>query len=101
MGYVGNALVAYARIVKPGVSYDEVSIGRVVSSTVHRKKSYGIQLMNESIQRIENLYGKVPIRIGAQQYLQKFYENFGFIREGEDYLEDGIPHIIMLRTFRS
>ena len=101
MGYVGNELVAYSRIVKPGVSYDEVSIGRVVSSTAHRKKAYGIQLMNESIQRIENLYGHVPIRIGAQQYLQKFYESFGFVREGEDYLEDGIPHIIMLRTFRS
>ncbi len=101
MGYVGNELVAYSRIVKPGVSYDEVSIGRVVSSTAHRKKAFGIQLMNESIQRIENLYGQVLIRIGAQQYLQKFYESFGFVREGESYMEDGIPHIIMLRTFTS
>ena len=101
MGYVGNELVAYSRIVKPGVSYDEASIGRVVSSTVHRKKAYGIQLMNESIKRIENLYGPVSIRIGAQQYLQKFYESFGFKWEGEPYLEDGIPHIIMLRTFVS
>jgi ElaA protein len=100
MGYVNNNLVAYSRIVKPGVSYDEVSIGRVVSSTQHRGLAYGRQLMVESIRQIETLYGTVPIRIGAQQYLQKFYESFGFVREGEPYMEDGIPHIIMLRYFR-
>ena len=97
MGYAGNELVAYSRIVKPGVSYEEVSIGRVVSSTKHRGLAYGRQLMAESIKQIEKLYGTVPIRIGAQQYLQKFYESFGFVREGEPYLEDGIPHIIMLK----
>jgi ElaA protein len=99
MGYVNDQLVAYSRIVPPDVSYPEASIGRVVSSTSHRNKAYGIQLMNESIKRIENLYGPVPIRIGAQQYLQKFYESFGFARIDEPYLEDGIPHIIMLRPF--
>ena len=97
MGYAGDELVAYSRIVKPGVSYDEVSIGRVVSSTQHRGLAYGRQLMAESIRQIEKLFGQVPIRIGAQQYLQKFYESFGFVREGETYLEDGIPHIIMRR----
>ena len=97
MGYVNNELVAYSRIVKPGVSYQEVSIGRVVSSTKHRGLAYGRQLMSESIAQIEKQYGPVPIRIGAQQYLQKFYESFGFVKEGEAYLEDGIPHIIMLR----
>ena len=97
MGYVDDELVAYSRIVKPGVSYEEVSIGRVVSSTAHRKLAYGRQLMAESIRRIETLYGNVPVRIGAQQYLQKFYESFGFERLGEPYLEDNIPHIIMLR----
>jgi len=97
MGYVNNELVAYSRIVKPGVSYQEVSIGRVVSSTKHRGLAYGRQLMSESIAQIEKQYGPVPIRIGAQLYLQKFYESFGFVKEGEAYLEDGIPHIIMLR----
>jgi ElaA protein len=97
MGYAGNDLVAYSRIVKPGVSYDEVSIGRVVSSTNHRGKAYGKELMAESIKQIEKLYGPVPVRIGAQQYLQKFYESFGFVRQGEPYMEDGIPHIIMLK----
>jgi len=98
MGYAGDELVAYSRIVKPGVSYDEVSIGRVVSSTRQRKMALGRQLMDESLRQIKNLYGPVPVRIGAQQYLQKFYESFGFVREGEPYLEDGIPHIIMVRT---
>ncbi len=97
MGYANDELVAYSRLVKPGVSYKEVSIGRVVSSTKHRGLAYGKQLMNESIARITQLYGPEPIRIGAQQYLQKFYEGFGFIRQGEPYMEDGIPHIIMLR----
>jgi ElaA protein len=46
---------------------------------------------------MQNLYGKGPIKIGAQQYLKAFYESFGFEQEGEPYLEDGIPHIIMLR----
>ena len=97
MGFEGDELAAYSRIVLPGVSYDEVSIGRVVSGTKYRKQGYGIFLMKEAIRQIESLYGQVPIRIGAQKYLQKFYEGFGFIREGEEYLEDGIPHIIMVR----
>lgn len=98
MGYEGEVLVAYSRILPPGVSYEEVSIGRVVTSTIHRKKAYGRQLMDESIKQIKALYGgPVSIRIGAQQYLQKFYESFGFVREGDAYMEDGIPHIIMLR----
>ena len=98
LGYTENNLVAYSRIVKPGVSYDEVSIGRVVSSTQYRGLAYGRHLMAESISQIETLYGAVPIRIGAQQYLQKFYESFGFVMEGGAYMEDGIPHIIMLRS---
>lgn len=97
MGYKANELVAYSRIVRPGVSYDEVSIGRVVSSTRHRGIAYGKQLMEQSILQIEKIYGPAPIRIGAQQYLQKFYESFGFVRMGEPYMEDDIPHIIMLR----
>jgi ElaA protein len=97
LGYLSNELVAYSRIVPPGVSYDEVSIGRVVTSTQHRKMAYGRQLMVESIKQIESLYGPVPIRIGAQQYLRMFYESFGFVQSGEPYLEDGIPHIIMTR----
>ena len=91
-------LAAYTRIVFPGVSYDEVSIGRVVSSPKYRRTGSGKLLMQQAIKKIEEVYGKVPIRIGAQKYLLEFYKGFGFIPEGETYLEDGIPHVIMLRT---
>ena len=97
MGSMDGNLVAYARLVKPGVSYQEVSIGRVVTSPKYRRGGYGIELMNEAISQIERIYGKVPIRIGAQAYLKKFYESFGFVDLNEPYLEDGIPHLIMLR----
>lgn len=97
MGSMDGNLVAYARLVKPGVSYQEVSIGRVVTSPKYRRGGYGIELMNEAISQIEYVYGKVPIRIGAQAYLKKFYESFGFVDLNEPYLEDGIPHLIMLR----
>jgi len=97
MGYENNKLVAYARLVKPGVSYAEVSIGRVITSPLARSKSYGRQLMQTAIQHLTNLYGPVPIRIGAQAYLKKFYESFDFADLNEPYMEDGIPHLIMLR----
>jgi ElaA protein len=96
-GYVGEDMAAYSRIVFPGISYDEVSIGRVITTNNFRGKEYGKLLMQKSIEEIERLYGKVPIRIGAQAYLKKFYEGFGFVDLNEPYLEDGIPHMIMLR----
>lgn len=92
-----NQIVAVARIVPPGVSYDEVSIGRVVSSNKDRQTGLGIQLMNFTIENIEERFGKVPIRISAQEYLKSFYEKFGFNKVSESYLEDNIPHIEMLR----
>lgn len=97
-GRQNGELVAYTRIVPPGVSYKEVSIGRVISSSKVRGTGTGKVLMEKTMEYIRKEYGKVPIRIGAQAYLQKFYEGFGFIKEGDGYLEDGIPHIIMLYT---
>ncbi len=93
-----GSLVAYARILPPGISYKEVSIGRVVTSQQARRTGAGKMLMKKSMEYIQKEFGKVPIRIGAQLYLQKFYEDFGFVRAGDEYLEDGIPHIIMLFT---
>ena len=98
MGYVGEELAAYSRLVFPGISYDEVSIGRVITSPKYRGKEYGKLLMQQSIAEIERMYGHVPIRIGAQAYLKKFYEGFGFVDLNEPYLEDGIPHLIMLKS---
>lgn len=97
-GYFENELAVYARIVKPGISYQEVSIGRVVSAAKHRNRGFGKLLMQKAVKETENLYGKVPIRIGAQAYLKKFYEGFGFLDLNEPYMEDGIPHLIMLRS---
>jgi ElaA protein len=97
MGIKQDKLLAYSRLLAPGISYSESSIGRVVSSPAARKTGMGKQLMMESIRQIRNLFQTDTIRIGAQLYLKKFYESFGFVQEGDTYLEDNIPHIIMLR----
>jgi ElaA protein len=96
MGFNGNRLVAYTRLVPPGVSYHYASIGRVVTSPSARGSGAGRLLMKQSIDYAYQLFGKGPIKIGAQLYLKKFYESFGFEQSGEMYLEDNIPHIYMI-----
>ncbi|MDZ4752703.1 MAG: GNAT family N-acetyltransferase [Flavobacteriales bacterium] len=86
---------AYLRIVSAGISYQEISIGRVASSAALRGTGLGKELMMQGLSFIEEQYGNVPVRISAQLYLRKFYESFGFIVQGETYLEDDIPHIEM------
>lgn len=97
LGYQDDELVAYTRLVPPGISYEAASIGRVVTSPAHRRKGFGIELMQVSIEHCERLYDTTTLVIGAQCYLQKFYESFGFVQSGEIYLEDGIEHIEMTR----
>ena len=97
MGIKENKLLAYSRLLAPGISYSESSIGRIVSSPSVRKTGMGKKLLEESIEQIKNLFKTDTIRTGAQLYLKTFYESFGFVQEGEIYLEDNIPHIIMLR----
>ncbi len=92
-----NILVAYTRILKAGDSFAEASIGRVVSSPKVRGTGIGKILMQKSIEQLYGLFGQVPIRIGAQRYLEKFYESLGFVIAGEPYLEDDIPHIEMVK----
>lgn len=91
-----DELIAYLRILPQGISYDEVSIGRVTTAIQFRKFGFGKKLMEEALNTINILYGKVPVRIGAQSYLLDFYQSFGF-EKLEPYIEDGIPHHIMLR----
>ncbi|WP_327486092.1 GNAT family N-acetyltransferase [Telluribacter sp.] len=91
-----GVLAAYTRLVPPGLAYEQVSIGRVVTSPQYRRYGIGRQLMKESIGAVYQLYSQVPIRIGAQLYLKKFYESFGFEQVSEMYLEDDIEHIEML-----
>ena len=96
MGWQGADLVAYTRIVPPGISYVEFSIGRIVTSPTVRKQGIGRVLVSKSIDLAYTLHGEGVIRIGAQYYLRGFYESFGFRKAGEIYLEDGIQHIEML-----
>ena len=91
-------LLAYTRIFGPGIKFTEASIGRVVTSPLARGKGAGRELMERSIAELQQHFGTIPIRIGAQQYLQKFYESLGFEQTSDMYLEDGIPHIEMLKA---
>ena len=91
-------LMAYTRLLPPGISYENsASIGRVLTSPTARKQNMGKELMTKSIEKIYELFGQAPITIGAQLYLKKFYESFLFMQTGDMYLEDGIEHITMER----
>ena len=90
-----HEIVAYLRVLAPGVSYKEASVGRVL--TTKRDKGYGNLIMNEGIKLINEKFGPVAIRIGAQLYAKGFYERFGFYQVSDEYLEDGISHIEMMK----
>jgi ElaA protein len=95
-GWQNDILVAYVRILAPGVSYEEASIGRVLTNPAFRKHGYGVELMKGAIEKTLQQYGVQKIKIGAQLYLLNFYSNLGFTQTSEVYMEDGIPHIEML-----
>ncbi|MDB5196533.1 MAG: family N-acetyltransferase [Flaviaesturariibacter sp.] len=97
MGMQADKLIAYTRIVPPGLIYEQASIGRVITSPAVRKSGTGKLLMEQSVIELYNVFGKSPIKIGAQLYLRNFYQSFGFVQISEPYLEDGIPHIYMLK----
>jgi ElaA protein len=84
-------------MVPPGVSYEYMSIGRVISSGNMRRMGAGKLLMKEAINQCKLLFGEGPIKIGAQLYLKEFYGSFGFEAIGSIYLEDDIEHIHMIR----
>ncbi len=89
-------LVASTRLVPRGVSYENyASIGRVVTSPTARGTGAGRELMRVSIEKCAELFEGERVKIGAQAYLLKFYESLGFRSTGEEYLEDGIPHVAM------
>ena len=97
IGKRDNVIIAYTRIFKQGDYFKEASIGRVVVSEKARHLKYGHQLMVASIKVIENSFHTKEIKLSAQKYLEKFYNNLGFKTIGEPYLEDGIPHIAMVK----
>lgn len=95
-GWHNKTLVAYTRLVPPGISYQEPSIGRVAISPPWRNIGAGKALMRYSIEKCFALFGKQSVKIGAQLYLKKFYASFGFEQTSDVYLEDGIEHIEMI-----
>ncbi|MBD0779736.1 GNAT family N-acetyltransferase [Maribacter sp. ANRC-HE7] len=97
IGTKDNTIVAYTRVFKPGDYFTEASIGRVVVKESERKYGYGNEIMMASIKAIQEHFNETTIKISAQTYLNKFYSSLGFKEIGDGYLEDGIPHIGMLK----
>ncbi len=90
-------LLAYARLLPPGLRYPEVNLGRFVVRADSRKQGIGHQLLQAALREISGCWPETPIRISAQEYLQGFYEQYGFMRVSDVCLEDGIPHVEMVK----
>jgi ElaA protein len=97
LGYDGETLVAAARLLGPNTAYQQISIGRVVSNSAYRGTGAGKLLMQAAINQCYQLFGNGDIKIGAQLYLKKFYESFGFTQTSDIYDEDGIDHLEMVK----
>lgn len=95
MGIDKNEVIAYSRILAPGLVYNEPAIGRVVVNVKFRDKNLGKELMKYSLLKTAELFDCKTIIISAQKYLLKFYSELGFESIGEEYLEDDIPHVKM------
>ncbi len=97
LGYRNDRLVAYTRCFDRGFYFEEAAIGRVLVRENARNFGYGHEIMKASVAAIRKNYKTESIKLSAQQYLVKFYESHGFVAIGEGYLEDGIPHIAMVK----
>lgn len=98
LGTKNNRLIAYTRVFGPGDYFKDVAIGRVMVKEDERMHGYGRDIMEASLKEIEQTFGRIPVRISAQTYLLEFYGSLGFVKTGKEYLEDGIPHIEMLKS---
>jgi ElaA protein len=97
IAWSGKEVAAYLRLIAPGVSFVEPSLGRILTTRIARGSGLGRELVARGLEKMHELYPTLPIRIGAQAHLQKFYGSFGFAPASEPYVEDGIPHIEMRR----
>lgn len=97
LGYNDDTLIAYTRCFAPADYFEEASIGRVIVKKNYRNSGYGHEILQASLKEIENRYNTTNIKLSAQQYLTEFYESHGFYQTGYGYLEDGIPHIAMIK----
>ncbi|PSW10493.1 GNAT family N-acetyltransferase [Photobacterium sanctipauli] len=95
LGIRDGELVAYLRLLPPGLTYEDVSIGRVVTAASARGDGLGHQLLAQGLIEAERLWPSHSIEIGAQSHLQHYYQKYGFTACSDEYLEDGIPHIDM------
>ncbi|MDO3694899.1 GNAT family N-acetyltransferase [Wenyingzhuangia sp. chi5] len=98
LGFKNHKIIAYTRVFNPGDYFEWASIGRVVVAKKERSFKYGYAIVNASIKVIEDQLKEEKIKISAQLYLKSFYNNLGFIEKGDSYLEDGIPHIAMIKS---
>ena len=98
IGVKNQKIIAYTRIFDQGHYFEQASIGRVVVAKSERQYGYGHALMAASINAVYERFGHKPIKISAQKHLKNYYKQHGFIKTGVEYLEDGIPHIAMLKT---
>jgi ElaA protein len=97
LGTLDGELVAYARCFPAGIKFPEASIGRVITRESVRGSGTGHELTRRCIACVSQYWGEQRIRIGAQARLEKFYLQHGFLSAGAPYIEDGIPHVEMLR----
>jgi ElaA protein len=98
LGYnEAGELAAYARLFDAGKSYEQASVGRVIVAQPFRQYGLGRELMRQALAFSDALFGPQANKIGAQQHLERFYNEFGYEQCGPMYVEDGIPHIPMLR----
>ena len=96
VGEEEGKVIAYTRLFKKGDYFENASIGRVIVKKESRKKDYGKIIMQKSIEELKKEHNEENIEISAQKYLIKFYDDLGFKKSGEEYLEDNIPHIKMV-----
>ncbi|QNF35688.1 GNAT family N-acetyltransferase [Adhaeribacter swui] len=95
--YQHNKIAACARLLPPGLYYEQMSIGRIVTGAAARGTGLGKELVTLALAECYRLFGPGPIKIGAQLYAKAFYERFGFVQSGNVYDEDGIDHIHMIK----
>jgi ElaA protein len=92
----GTEVAGYLRVLGPGTRFDDPSIGRIITAKRFRGSGLGRVIVAKGIERTRLRYPGQPVRISAQQYLEKFYRDFGFVTVSQPYLEDNIPHVEML-----
>ena len=98
LGFKGDDLVAYTRFFPPGTYDDTARIGRVVVREAHRGKGLGVDIMKATMEAVKKHFKTESMSLSAQTYLTRFYIDLGFRVMGEEYLEDGIPHVLMVKT---